>query len=89
MANDLIDINNNIDYLTSRLVILNLAKRFFLLNVLQEDSRAKKKYIRSQLIAANNQILTLVYLFLLDCFKHFLQIKKAILDLVGLLSIFF
>ena len=58
MANDLIDINNNIDYLTSRLVILNLEKRIFLLNVLQEDSRAKKKYIRSQLIAANNQILT-------------------------------
>ena len=58
MANDLIDINNNIDYLTSRLVILNLDKRIFLLNVLQEDNRAKKKYIRSQLIAVNNQILT-------------------------------
>ena len=58
MANDLIDINNNIDYLTSRLVILNLDKRIFLLNVLQEDNRAKKKYIRSQLIAVNSQILT-------------------------------
>ena len=58
MANDLIDINNNIDYLTSRLVILNLDKRIFLLNILEEDNRAKKKYIRSQLIAVNNQILT-------------------------------
>ena len=58
MASDLIDINNNIDYLTSRLVILNLDKRIFLLNVLQEDNRAKKKYIRSQLIAVNSQILT-------------------------------
>ena len=59
MANDLIDINNNIDCLIPKLIILNLDKRIFLLNVLQEDNRAKKKYIRSQLIAVNSQILTL------------------------------
>ena len=58
MANDLIDINNNIDCLIPKLIILNLDKRIFLLNVLQEDNRAKKKYIRSQLIAVNSQILT-------------------------------
>ena len=58
MANDLIDINNNMDCLIPKLIILNLDKRIFLLNVLQEDNRAKKKYIRSQLIAVNSQILT-------------------------------
>ena len=58
MANDLIDINNNMDCLIPKLIVLNLDKRIFLLNVLQEDNRAKKKYIRSQLIAVNSQILT-------------------------------
>ena len=59
MANDLIDINNNMDCLIPKLIVLNLDKRIFLLNVLQEDNSAKKKYIRSQLIAVNSQILTL------------------------------
>ena len=58
MANDLIDINNNMDCLIPKLIVLNLNKRIFLLNVLQEDNSAKKKYIRSQLIAVNSQILT-------------------------------
>lgn len=61
MANDLINVNNNdniMDYLTPKLIVLNLDKRIFLLNILEEDNRAKKKYIRSQLIAVNNQILT-------------------------------
>ena len=61
MANDLINVNNNdniMDYLVPKLIILNLDKRIFLLNILEEDNRAKKKYIRSQLIAVNNQILT-------------------------------
>ena len=58
MANDLIDINNNMDCLIPKLIVLNLDKRIFLLNVLQEDNSAKKKYIRSQLIAVNSQILT-------------------------------
>ena len=47
------------DYLTPKLIVLNLDKRIFLLNILEEDNRAKKKYIRSQLIAVNSQILTL------------------------------
>ena len=62
MANDLINVNNNdniMDYLTPKLIVLNLDKRIFLLNILEEDNRAKKKYIRSQLIVVNSQILTL------------------------------
>ena len=58
MANDLIDINNNMDCLIPKLIVLNLDKRIFLLNVSQEDNSAKKKYIRSQLISVNSQILT-------------------------------
>ena len=61
MANELINVNNNdniMDYLTPKLIVLNLDKRIFLLNILEEDNRAKKKYIRSQLIAVNSQILT-------------------------------
>ena len=62
MANELINVNNNdniMDYLTPKLIVLNLDKRIFLLNILEEDNRAKKKYIRSQLIVVNSQILTL------------------------------
>ena len=62
MANDLINVNNNdniMDYLTPKLIILNLDKRIFLLNILEEDNKAKKKYIRTQLIVVNSQILTL------------------------------
>ena len=40
MANDLINVNNNdniMDYLTPKLIVLNLDKRIFLLNILEED----------------------------------------------------
>ncbi len=61
MANELINVNYNdniMDYLTPKLIVLNLDKRIFLLNILEEDNRAKKKYIRTQLIVVNSQILT-------------------------------
>ena len=62
MANDLINVNNNdniMDYLTPKLIVLNLDKRIFLLNISENDNRAKKKYIRTQLIVVNSQIITL------------------------------
>ena len=48
MANELINVNYNdniMDYLVPKLIVLNLEKRIFLLNILEEDNRAKKNIL--------------------------------------------
>lgn len=62
MANELINLwehGDYLKYLTPKLIPINLDKKIFLLNVFEMDGDKKKKYLRTQLVVVNGEMLTL------------------------------